>query len=90
METIQLKHPIEWDGKPIKELRFERPKLKDLLKANKTKKAFADQADDELLLLFCLLSNMVKIPLDALQEMDLEDAMGVMEKFKPFLSPATT
>jgi hypothetical protein len=90
VETIKLKHPIEWNGQPIAELRFNRPKLRDLLKANRNKKAYGDAADDELTLLYCLLSQMVQIPLDALEDLDLEDAMVVMEKLKPFLSPAGT
>ncbi len=75
---VKLKHPIEWgEGNLITELRFKKPKAKDLRKLNITNMTFGDMLD-----LIATLTNQPKSLIGELDtKEDLERVMTVVGDF---------
>ena len=76
--VVKLKHPIEWgEGNLITELRFRKPKAKDLRKLNMTNMTMGDILD-----LVAMLTNQPRSLIGELDpKEDLEKVMAVIGDF---------
>lgn len=81
MEKIKLEQPIKIDGVEVHELSLRRPKVRDLLVANKK-----DISDSEREV--NLIANLSEVSPETIQELDLLDYIKVQSWLQNFLSPA--
>jgi hypothetical protein len=81
METIQLDHPVTVDGVEVKELRVRRPKVRDLLAAEKAYGAGGAAFETGL------LANLCEVTPAAIGELDMADYAKLQEVYQGFLSP---
>lgn len=75
--TVKLLFPVTWDGQEYSELTFRRMKVRDSLVAE-------DEKDEERagLLLFAKLAN---VPVEVLEELDIEDFAEVGAAIVPLM-----
>jgi len=78
MKTIELKTPVEIDGKMVNSLTMRTPKVKDMKLAQKS---FQAEEDRET----ALLANLCDIPVNAIDELDLRDYKALQEALQSFL-----
>jgi len=71
-ETVVLKYPVTVDGVPLQELAVRRPKVRDLLAAEK---AGAGQAAQEIR----LFANLCEVPPGTIEELDMADYRALQE-----------
>jgi len=76
--TMKLKHPIQVDGREVGELTLRRPKVRDMIVADK---AGGTDAEKEVR----VFSNLCEVPPSAIEEMDLADYGALQEAYKSFL-----
>jgi hypothetical protein len=79
METIELNHPVEMDGRSVTQLRMRRPKVKDQLAADK---ASGNSAQKEVR----LFANLCEESPAVIEELDLSDYRQLQEAYSGFLS----
>ncbi len=79
MQEIELKHPVEVDGKNIARLSMRRPKVKDQLAADK---ASGSDAHKEVR----LFANLCEESPAVIEELDLADYRQLQEAYSGFLS----
>ena len=79
MTTIELKHPITVDGVEIKELSMRRPKVRDMIAADK---GGGTDGEREM----HMFSNLCEVTTSAIEEMDMGDYVALQEAYKDFLS----
>jgi hypothetical protein len=76
---ITLKHPVQFDGREVKELTMRRSKVKDQLAVEKEK---ISEAEREVRL-FARLCN---VPMELIEEIDLADYKQIQKEYGDFLS----
>jgi len=81
METLTLAYPVEADGAPLAELTVRRPKVRDLLAAEK---AGGGDAGREVR----LFANLCQVSPATIEALDLADYNRLQEVYRGFLSPA--
>lgn len=82
--SYKLKTPVAWNGQTITELRYRRPKGRDMRRfAN-----FTGQDGDRVHL---ILETLCEMPAEVFDELDGVDYLGLSEAITPLLngSPAT-
>lgn len=77
MQTITLKHPVEFDGRTIKEITLRRPKVRDLERMDKVKGELAKSVT--------LIADLAEITPDNVRDLDAEDFKRVSEVIGDFL-----
>lgn len=77
--TIKLKHPITVDGVEIKQLALRRPKVRDMIAADK---GGGGDAEKELR----VFSNLCEVTPSVLEELDLADYLALQGAYQDFLS----
>lgn len=82
-EKIKLSSPIKVDGVLVHELNLRKPKVKDLIVANRKNSSDIDREVN-------LIANLAEIPVESVQELDLSDYLKTQNWLKNFLSPETT
>ena len=82
-EKIKLSSPIKVDGVLVHELNLRKPKVKDLIEANRKNSSDIDREVN-------LIANLAEIPVESVQELDLSDYLKTQNWLKNFLSPETT
>jgi len=78
-ESIELKHPITINGTEVSVLQLRRPKVRDMLTAEK---GGGSDAEKEIL----MFANLCEITPDSIQCMDLADYGALQRTYKDFLS----
>ena len=79
MTKIKLKHPITVDGVEVQELTMRRPKVRDMIAAEK---GAGSDAEKELR----MFSNLCEITPQTIEEMDMIDYKAMQEAYVGFLS----
>jgi hypothetical protein len=79
METIKLKYPIDVAGEKITSLNLRRPKVRDMLAADK---ATGSDAEKEV----HLFANLCEVSPDAIMELDGADYRQLQDTYSDFLS----
>ncbi|APR98631.1 phage tail assembly protein [Wolbachia endosymbiont of Folsomia candida] len=79
MQTITLTEPITINGIAISELSMRKPKVRDLLAI--------DRIEGEALKEVALIANLVSVPKEAIEELEIADYVKVQKVLKDFLSP---
>jgi len=79
METIELKYPIDVAGEKITSLNLRRPKVRDMLAADK---ASGSDAEKEV----NLFANLCEVSPDAIMELDGSDYSQLQKTYSSFLS----
>ena len=79
MATIKLAHPIEVDGGPVSALQLRRPRVRDMLAADK---AAGSEAEKEIR----MFSNLCEVAPSVIESLDLADYTRLQETYKDFLS----
>ncbi len=79
MEKIKLIEPIKVDGVVIHEINMRRPKVRDLIMSNKDGLSEAEREIN-------LIANLVELPKDSINDLDLADYLQIQEKLQSFLS----
>lgn len=74
--TITLKHPFSFEGLNLQELKMRRPKVVDLMIAEKQK----TDVEKEI----TLLSNLCEVSPKCIQELDLADYAQVQKAYQGF------
>ena len=83
MEKIKLEQPIKIDNVEVHELTLRRPKVRDLLIANKKDISESEREVN-------LIANLAEVPIEAIQDLDLLDYIKIRSWLQNFLSPAIT
>ncbi|MBR1734606.1 MAG: phage tail assembly protein [Alphaproteobacteria bacterium] len=78
---VELETPIKIDGVQVSELNIRRPKVRDLLAVSK-------QSGSEQEREVNLVANLAEVPIETIQDLDLQDYLKMQEILKGFLSPA--
>ena len=81
MEKIKLEQAIKIDGIEVHELSLRRPKVRDLLIANKKELSDSEREVN-------LIANLAEVPVETIQELDLLDYIKIQSWLQNFLSPA--
>jgi hypothetical protein len=76
---IELKHPVQADGRSVDRLVVRRPRVRDLLAAEKAAKGNAEQE-------IRLFSYLCEVPPAVIEELDLADYGRLQEAYKGFLA----
>jgi len=79
METITLKYPIEVAGEKITSLNLRRPKVRDMLAADKSA---GSEAEKEV----AMFANLCEVSRDAILELDGADYGQLQQAYSGFLS----
>jgi len=79
MESITLKYPIEVAGEKITSLNLRRPKVRDMLAADKS-------ADSEAEKEVAMFANLCEVSRDAILELDGVDYGQLQKAYSGFLS----
>ena len=79
MEKITLSHPIEWNGTKVTALSMRRPKVRDMIAADKLK---GNPGEKEA----AMFANLCEIEPDMIAELDLVDYRRLQETYTGFLS----
>ena len=79
MTSIKLKHPIVADGLEVRELALRRPKVRDMIAAEK---GGGSDVEKEMRI-FC---NLCEVTPKTIEEMDLVDYKALQEAYMGFLS----
>jgi len=79
MENIKLKYPIDVAGEKITSLNLRRPKVRDMLAADR---ASGSDAEKEV----SLFANLCEVSPDAIMELDGADYQQLQEIYSGFLS----
>jgi len=79
METITLKYPIEVAGEKITSLNLRRPKVRDMLAADKSS---GSDAEKEV----SMFANLCEVSPDAIMELDGKDYATLQQAYSAFLS----
>ncbi len=79
METIQLNYPVEAHGVTIDSLKMRRPKVGDLLRADKGK---GSEAEKEIR----MFANLTEQNPELVESLDLADYQKLQSAYKDFLS----
>lgn len=75
--TINLKHPIQLEGRELKSITLRRPKVADILRA---KKASEDDAEQEV----ATVAALAGIPPAAVEDLDLADYKVIQKALAGF------
>ena len=78
-ETIELKHPITLDGEELKHLTLRRPKVRDMLAADK---ASGSDAEKEVR----VFANLCEVAPAVIEALDMADYQALQERYQGFLS----
>jgi len=78
-ETITLKHPITVDGETLNELTLRRPKVRDMLAADKQS---GSDAEKEIR----TFANLCEVAPSVIEELDMADYQALQECYAGFLS----
>jgi len=78
-ESIKLKYPIDVAGEQITSLNLRRPKVRDMMAADK---ASGSEAEKEV----SLFANLCEVSPDAIMELDGKDYQQLQETYSGFLS----
>ena len=81
METIKLTHPVEADGGTVSALQLRRPRVRDMLAADK---AAGSEAEKEVR----MFANLCEVAPGVIEALDLADYTTLQETYKGFLSSA--
>ena len=76
---IQLQYPVEVDGVRYEGLKLRRPKVRDMLAADKSNSSEGDKETR-------MFANLCEVPPAVIEELDLGDYRNVQEVYKGFLS----
>ena len=79
--TIKLEYPITADGRTLDELTLRRPKVRDMLAADK---GAGGEAEREIR----MFANLAEVEPAIIEALDLADYAGLQEAYKGFLSSA--
>lgn len=79
MESVTLKHPVTVDGIDVTTLSMRRPRVRDLLAADKGAKGDAERE-------IRMFSNLCEVPPAVIEELDLADYTTLQEVYRGFLS----
>lgn len=83
METIKLNHPINVEGREIKEINLRRPKVREARDARKKHK---DAADQEI----ALVAELSELPPSAIEDIDVGDYAKIQEVLSGFFGSSET
>ncbi len=78
-ETIELKHPITLNGEDLQHLCLRRPKVRDMLAADK---ASGSDAEKEVR----VFANLCEVAPTVIEELDIADYQALQERYAGFLS----
>ena len=78
-ETIQLTYPVELNGLTVSELQIRRPKVRDMLAADK---AQGSEAEKEIR----MFANLCEVEPDLIESLDLSDYASLQRVYQGFLS----
>ena len=79
MTTIKLKHPIEVDGIEVQQVTMRRPKVRDMIAAEK---GAGGDAEKELR----MFANLSEITPQTIEELDMVDYKAMQDAYVDFLS----
>lgn len=79
MEIIQLKYPVELNGLTVDELSIRRPKVRDMLAADKSA---GSEADKEIR----MFANLCEVDPNVVEGLDLSDYSNLQKVYQDFLS----
>ena len=79
MEKITLTHPIEWNGTKINSLSMRRPKVRDMIAADRFKGSNGEKEAS-------MFANLCEVESDMIAELDLADYKRLQEAYTNFLS----
>ena len=79
METIKLTHPVLVDGDTVNALQLRRPRVRDMLAADK---AAGTEAEKEVR----MFANLCEVTPGVIEALDLTDYMTLQETYRGFLS----
>jgi len=79
MNTITLKHPVTVETIDYKKLTLRRPKVRDMLAADKSSGSDAEKE----VTIFC---NLCEVSPAVIEELDLSDYKQLQDKYSHFLS----
>lgn len=79
MEKIQLNYPVELNGLTVNELNIRRPKVRDMLAADKSK---GSEADKEIR----MFANLCEVEPNVIEGLDLSDYANLQKVYQGFLS----
>jgi hypothetical protein len=82
MEKVKLNEPIKVDGVLIHELSLRRPKVRDLLIANRKDVSESEREVN-------LIANLAEISAEAIKDLDVRDYLKIQDVLKDFLSLTT-
>ena len=78
MEKITLSHPIEWNGTKVTALSMRRPKVRDMIAADKLK---GSDAEKEVL----AFANLCEVEKEVIQELDMQDYTNLQNTYRGFI-----
>lgn len=78
-EEITLKHPVEFQGQTINTLNLRRPKVKDMLAAQKTKGSDAERE-------VAMFANLCEQDPRMIEELEMADYLQLQDTYSGFLS----
>ncbi len=78
---IQLQYPVEVDGVRYEGLKLRRPRVRDMLAADKSNSSESDKETR-------MFANLCEVAPAFIEELDLADYRNVQEVYKGFLSSA--
>ncbi|MFK7865881.1 MAG: phage tail assembly protein [Alphaproteobacteria bacterium] len=79
MEKIKLSRPIEWNGTKIGALTMRRPKVRDMIAADRIKGNDGEKEAN-------IFANLCEVELDMILELDLADYQQLQQTYTGFLS----
>lgn len=79
MEKITLTHPVTWNGTKINHLSMRRPKVRDMIAADKAKGS--DGIKEAT-----MFANLCEVELEIIEELDLADYKKLQMAYTDFLS----
>lgn len=81
MHTFSLSYPVEHDGKSIASVELRRPKVKDMLRAEKARDAGGD-----LGVAVALVAAIADLPLEVIEQVDATDFGPIAEAIELFMT----
>ena len=81
MQTIKLQYPIKVDGADVTALNMRRPKVADMLLADKLS---GSDGDKEVR----MFANLCEVTPETIEQLDLADYTKLQETYRAFLSSA--
>ena len=78
MENISLNHPVEWNGTKIGKLAMRRPKVRDMIAADKSK---GSDAEKEIY----AFANLCEMEEAFIQELDMQDYTKLQDAYRSFV-----